>query len=172
MLSTYNLYDLHYIFVLIRAYPDAPVNGEVLACVIDALSGGSDFGADDVIRGALRRAKGISSDGPYSFAFTANVYSYHPHAFLKDGGVCACLIHAAEELRRTLDKGCTERIYDLADALHNLPVLITENGGSIPEYFWECEVKHYRKKWDKTFLKADERALGSSRSGRMRRRWH
>lgn len=71
------------------------------------------------------------------------------------------------EFYNTLDK--FDRVYDLLDAVHSLPVSIYNSKEWRPRYFWSVNVKQYREKWqDKNFLSLEENQL-EARS--LMKRW-
>ena len=64
------------------------------------------------------------------------------------------------EMKNVVAEGSLERIIDLADCLHNLPIYISENKSIIPKMFWKNEVALYRKKWDEDFLVKEQKSCG------------
>ena len=153
MIGYFDLHDLHAVFVSIRAYPDHVANEGILDAVTAVLQDKSAAGMNQ-IRRAIRSVPGYQGeDGRFAFAATDNDYSYFPLPFLKDEAVYRVLLAGCEELLRVVREGNRERIGDLADGLHNLPIYLTERNYRIPRSFWKNEVKTYRKKWDPQFLK-------------------
>lgn len=88
----------------------------------------------------------------YKFVFVENIYSYYPVLLIRNEQINNILIESCECLLRVIREKNNEKKMDLADCLHNLPILITENKIKIPKEFWVSEVKNYRDKWDKNFL--------------------
>lgn len=153
MIGFFDLHDLHAVFVSIRAYPDHPANEGIVDGIIAVLQDPSSCGMNQ-IRRAIRSVSGYQrEDGRFGFAATDNEYSYVPLPFLKDEAIYRVLLSCCVELKRVVCEGDRERIGDLADCLHNLPIFLTENNYRIPKSFWKNEVKEYRKKWDPQFLK-------------------
>ena len=101
---------------------------------------------------ALQSIYAVSQDELYAFTAVENKYCYFPLPFLKDEKIYMILIKACEHLLSAICEKNEAKIYDLADCLHNLTIVIAGNNYSIPKKFWKTEVKYYRKKWDKDFL--------------------
>jgi hypothetical protein len=155
MLSVYDLYDLHAILVNIRHYPDYEMNEEILLNVINVLSERQNIIKINQFRLSLANIPSLKEEELYKFVFHNNVYTYFP-TILKDDYIhrvliesCCCLLNAIKE--KNMDK-----ILNLSNCLHNLPIYIVENNLSIPKHFWKREVKYYRTKWDSNFLKIRE----------------
>ena len=88
--------------------------------------------------------------------FIENYYTYYP-SFLKNEYIYSILSAALKELLIALNEGNLEKIADLADCLHDLPIIIVENNYSIPKKFWKVFIKSYRNKWNKIFLITEEK---------------
>lgn len=159
MLCVYELYDLHMILVAIRSYPDDAINSEVVSNIIAVLNNRTESDEINQFRKALQSVESIDSSGIYDFVFTENKYSYFPLPFLKDERIYSVLSAAFEELLLALDEGNRERIVDLAECLHNLPIILVEKQYSIPNSYWKTFVKYYRNKWNSDFLRAEQTSL-------------
>lgn len=55
---------------------------------------------------------------------------------LKDERVYAVLIKATEKLIESLEQNTIQQAVEMADMLHNLPIVIVENHFAIPKRFW------------------------------------
>jgi hypothetical protein len=150
MLSIYDLYDLHAIFVNIRHFPDYELNETVLLNVIDVLNDQQNTMQFNQFRLSLGNIPSLKDEELYKFVFHKNVYTYYP-TVLKDDYIHKVLIESCNSLLNAVKEKIRDKIVDLADCLHNLPIYIVENNLSIPKKYWR-EVKYYRKKWDKKFL--------------------
>ena len=152
MINIYDLYDLYAVFTRIRFCPDHPLNEKILGNIISVLDN-RDSGEINQIRKAVNAAGKLQDDDTFSFAENENIYTYIPFYFKpEDTYIPAVLLCACEELKKAVVDGNREKVYDLADCLHNLPIYIAESKGSIPKMFWKNEVAFYRKKWNKRFL--------------------
>ena len=149
MLNVYDLYDLHAIFVNIRFLPNYELNEKILSSVIEVLKNrcNNDF---NQFRMAINKINSLNKE-LYRFAFVENTYTYFPYA-LKNERVYNLLIEACECLSNAVRESNTQKVYDLADCLHNLPIFIIDNNFSVPKKYWRNEVSYYREKWDNNFL--------------------
>ncbi len=154
MFTVYDLFDLHFIIVMVRSSPEGKENPEILSKVCDVISDYKNSQHHNVFRKALQTIPYLKGKEGYGFVFTKNIYTYYPVGFLKDEEIYKLLYKALSELKKATEEGNREKIYDLADCLHNLPVMIAENKFSVPKNFWKNEVRYYRKKWDSNFLKS------------------
>lgn len=156
MLSVYELYDLHFILIAIRSNPDSSLNKDIVLSVMSVLNDRAKCDETNQFRRSLQSIDSIKRNSVYSFVFTENVYSYYPLPFLTDEKIYAVLLAAFKELLSVLREGKKERIVDLSDCLHNLPIIIVDNYYSIPNSFWKTVVKFYRAKWNNNFLQVEQ----------------
>ena len=156
MLSVYELHDLHMILISIRAKPDDPIHESIVLRILSVFE--DRFRNNDLnqIRKALQSVEGIEKRDIYSFVFTENNYTYSPLPFLKDERIYGVLRASFEELLVSINKKDYERIHDLADCLHNLPIVLAENHYTIPKSTWKF-IKYYRSKWNNAFLTREQR---------------
>ena len=153
MFDIYDLYDLYAVFLNIRYLPEYELNSEILSKTIEVIKNESEnsISNKNSIRKALCVIDGIDKD-LYKFCFVNNVYTYTPF-LIKDVRLYLLLCKACNNLLDAVFNKDYEKVYDLSDCLHNLPILITENFNKVPKSFWKNEIGSYRKKWDKYFLK-------------------
>ena len=152
MLSVYDLYDLHAILVRIRFSPEDVANYDIISRVVDVLANNRENSGSNQFRAAIRSVDGLKNNDLYDFVYVENKYSYFPLSSLNDENIYAVLISSCEELLRAIADKNKHRMLELADCLHNLPILIVENKLTVPKSFWKNEIKYYRKKWNKNFL--------------------
>lgn len=157
MLSVYDLYDLHAIFVAIRCYPNDEVNQAVISNVLDVLRNRYNNDEQNQFRIAIRSIDLINEKELYKFVLTENEYCYFPLPFLKSEKIYMVFIKACEELLKAVSEKNAEKTFDLADCLHNLPIIIAGHNYSIPKSYWKNEIKEYRKKWGKDFLANEQK---------------
>lgn len=150
MLNTFDMYDLHSILVNIRTLPLYYLNPHIIAKIIDVLNDKDNNHDVNQIRKALKSIKSIN-EPIYSFVYTLNSYPYIP-MFIKESKTYDILIKCFKTLSTVVNGNNIEKVQDLADALHNLPLLIVENKGLIPDSFWNFDINNYKVKWDKQFL--------------------
>lgn len=159
MICMYDLYDLYSVFVGIRSSTKHEINRLILSNIIHVLKHSGEVAGFNQIRIAIQPALQMDSEKIYGFASTENEYTYIPLHFLKDPNIYQLLIESCEQLLLAINEGDSEKIYDLADCLHNLPIMLVENNYSVPNRFWKNEIKAYRRKWDKDFLMKEEKAI-------------
>ena len=151
MLVFYDLYDLYAVFVNVRSDPGNPMNAEIVKTVSVVLKDRNSNGVCNAFRAALRPLGDLGE--AYRFVQVDNVYTFVPGVF-KNLVYYDLLSVACQELSNVIKGGNVERVADLADALHNLPIMLTDPDlKKIPKRFWKCDLKPYREKWDKTFLR-------------------
>ena len=144
MLSVYDLYDLHAILVRIRFSPDDAINYDIMLKVMDVLTNNRDNFDPNQFRLAIQSVNGLRNNNLYDFAYVENKYSYFPLSPLKDEKIYSVLVRACEEMLCVIEEHNKEHILDLSDCLHNLPLLIVEHHLTIPESYWNNEIKYYR----------------------------
>jgi hypothetical protein len=153
LLNNYDLYDLYAVFVLIRAYPSDQANALAVDAVKEVLDAPqAQFGSTNAIRSRLGHISQLDRE-KWFFVDTQNVYTYMP-PFLKDEKSYAILSACLAEMQEAMTMGNTERIYDLADAIHNIPIILTKGGHSARADITREISYVYRKKWNEGFLKA------------------
>ena len=149
-LTNYDLYDIYAVFVLIRAYPEDEGNAKAVAAVkevVDAPQG--QFGHTNAIRSRLGNIPELDRQ-KWFFVDTQNVYTYMPPVLKKEKSyaiLSACLAEMQEAM------GNADRVYDLADAIHNIPIILTKGGDSVCADIAREISYVYRKKWNGDFLK-------------------
>lgn len=150
MLNIFDLYDLHAIFVNIRNNPTNSSNEAIISKLLQVITLKNENFETNQFRVALQELN-IYDQQEYSFVSCKNVYTYIP-CLIKDENIYRLLELACNELLKVIRNGNHEQVEDLADMLHNLPLLLAENNLSLPKSFWNCEVNYYQKKWNKLFL--------------------
>lgn len=157
MLNIYDLYDIHAILINIRQNPEYELNKEVVTKTINVLKNWQINQKMNQIRTALQSISSLDIEA-YNFVYVNNLYTYFP-SYLKNENIYIMLIEALECLLIAIEEKNIEKIIDLADCLHNLPIYLVENHFFVPKEYWNREVKYYRKKWDKNFLVKVQRHL-------------
>ncbi len=153
MLNCYDLYDIYAVLINIRSSPENPIHEKAVRCIIDVIKNRETSNEINQIRTAILPFVEIDSTGAYQFVRAQNIYTFFPFSSLKDEYVYSVLLSACEALLKVIQAQNKEQIIDLSDCLHNLPTMLVKNHYRIPRAFWKNEVKRYRKKWDKDFLK-------------------
>lgn len=105
-------------------------------------------------RNALKGIDGLDKE-KWNFVFQENLYVYN--AILHDDNTYVILSKICEKLRNTLLQNEFEEAEDLTNAVHCLPDIIAENHLTITASYWKSHIKCYRDKWDKEFLRNEEK---------------
>ena len=161
-----DLNDLHYIFIRVRFRPLSPDNEAVLRAVLGEVN--TELQSDNKFRQALMRLDGLKEEYWQTLLYE-NRYSYIE--FIRDESVCRVLTTALQELLNAVQEKNENKIYDLADALHNLPTMINENGFKIPKFFWKSQLSTYRRKWNSSFLIEEQKKWIAGRNRRALRKF-
>ena len=152
MLIFYDLYDLHAVFVNVRSDPGNPMNAEIVKAVSGVLKDRNSNGVCNAFRAVLRPLGDLGE--PYRFVSVDNVYTYFP-GVLMNFVYYDFLAESCDELVNVIETGNAERVEDLADALHNVPILMTDpEVKNFSKRIRKYDLKFYRDKWDKTFLRS------------------
>ena len=150
-LTNYDLYDLYAVFVLIRAYPTDRANTLAVDAVKEILDAPqAQFGSANAIRSRLGNIPELDRE-KWFFIDTPNVYTWMP-PILKDEKSYSILSACLEEMQKAMRSGNTDRIYDLADALHNIPLILAEGKKDQFRAIHRMISYVYRPKWNKNFL--------------------
>ena len=155
MINKNDLYDIAYALILIRSDIRAKTNVAVLEQIIKVLES-ENSAEDNQIRKAISSIEGLDGERWY-FVFYNNVYVNHK--LLKKAESYSLLINLMQNLVCELEKCHFEKAYDLVDCVHCLPEMIADNNFTIPKSFWRTFVKSYRNKWDREFLRFEQKRL-------------
>ena len=154
MINKYDLYDMSAALTNIRSDIQSDINTELLKAMIDVLNGSEC--EDNQIRKVLSTVKGIKEDKWY-YVFVQNVYVNH--SYLKDPNIYDILKKVMLNLQKLLLEKSYDRAYDLTDSIHCLPDIIADNNFIIPASYWKNYIRIYRMKWDKSFLRLEQKKV-------------
>ena len=113
MLTVYDLYDLHAIFVIMRFSPEDKVNCDIMSKVIEVLTDERENSDSNQFRVAIQSVCGLERNALYDFIYVENKYSYYPLPPLSDESVYAVLISSCEELLRVISGKNKEQISEV-----------------------------------------------------------
>ncbi len=157
LLTNHDLHDLHAVFLILRAHPSDHGSETAVKAVKEIIDAPQ---TDNVIPPNILRS-GLSSISSldreiWYFIDTPNVYTYGT-AIVKDERAYAILSACLAEMLTALAEGNPDRVSDLADALHNIPIILAESQKNRPRAVKRNitrEISYsYRSKWNKDFLK-------------------
>ena len=149
MLNIFDLFDLHAVLVNIRNDPACSCNEEIVKSLISAMKDASSSSYNSFRREINHNCPKLSDE--YAFVRVENAYPFVP-LLLKDRKKQALLLYCLSYLLDVLREKNFEKIFDTADALHNLPLFLIQEGDW--RSFWKSNVVPYRKKWDESFLES------------------
>ena len=109
----------------IRQNPEYELNKEVITKTINVLKNWQNNQKMNQIRTALQSISSLDIEA-YNFVYVNNLYTYFP-SYLKNENIYIMLIEALECLLIAIEEKNIEKIIDLADCLHNLPISLVEN---------------------------------------------
>lgn len=153
MINKNDLYDITFALVTIRNNITAKSNPEILSQIIKVLEEENNT-EDNQIRKALSSIDGLDREH-WFFVYHDNVYVNHQ--MLNKTNIYVLLIKLIQSLILALDKKAYGKAYDLVDSFHCLPEIIADNHFVIPKSYWKTFIKKYRRKWDKNFLRNEQR---------------
>lgn len=152
LMLNFDFYDIYAVFLAFRENPLCSCNKEIatsLKEMVDSPQNDSIL-EPNVVRATLKRTNSIDKE-TFHWTFVDNVYTYG-HKIIKDDFPYHILSVAFEELLSCLDNGNFEQFKALADALHNVPVILSDSPKQVKKLI-KAEIASYRKNWNKNFLK-------------------
>lgn len=159
MICDQELFDISACFSRIRWDVKNSNNKEVVDKIINVLSiqkNENEIFSFNNIRKAISSIDNIDRD-IWEFVFCENIYVHY--TMVKDVHIYTLLIKSCELLKQAIDEGIDEKIDNLVDSIHCLPDIIAESHLKIPKSYWKSHVQYYRDKWDKEFLKNEQKVL-------------
>ena len=147
LLRNYDFFDIYAILLEFRQNPDAPYNLDVIGCVRDVLSEPqrSNCVETNIIRKALKNINMLDRER-FAWVYVDNIYTYYGIGSIEDDFCYRFLHRAFEELFLCAEKKEFERLEDLADALHNIPIYIGKGCKNLKKSA-KVEFSYYNKKY-------------------------
>lgn len=155
MINKNDLYDITAALIRIRSNIKEKSNCKILFQMIRVLQAEKNTD-DNQIRKAISSIDGLDRDC-WLFTYHNNVYVNHQ--MLNKADIYALLIKLFQSLICELNKKEFDKAYDLVDSFHCLPEIIADNNFKVPKSYWKTFIKNYRSKWDKDFLRNEQRAF-------------
>ena len=165
MISQWDLYDISAALIIVRNDIQNNLNCDILAKISDVLKCSEQKDEENPIRRALASLHGLDSS-LWNYVYHDNVYVMH--RMVKDSHIYDLLLALCMESLRILEMKNFERARDLLDSYHCLPNMIADNHFSVLNAYWRTYIQPYRRKWDQTFLRAEQN-FWRKRSVRLRR---
>ena len=154
MINKNDLYDITFALTIIRNDICETSNPKILSQMIKVLEAENNT-EDNQIRKAIASVEGLPCE---HWLFVHHNNFYVKHQILKNVDVYVILIKLLQSLIVELNKQEFDKAYDIVDSFHCLPEIIADNHFKIPKSYWNTYVKYYRKKWDKDFLRFEQKA--------------
>lgn len=153
LLTNYDFHDIYRALTMFRLKPLYGHNHEIakqIKNIIDTPQT-DDFVDVNVIRRALSNIASITEIQEWRWVTNENlqadgVKTVHNQAAYR------ILSESFDELLLCLKEQNEEQIYDLSDALHNVPCILADNNKNFEDKI-AVEISVYRKKWNFSFLR-------------------
>lgn len=158
MISLNDLYDISFALQLIRSDIQNEHNRAILYKIEQVLKKKSDT-EDNQIRTAISSIDNLDRE-QWRYVYHNNLYVNH--RTLKNEHIYRILITMCDAVIFQLENQDFKRAYDLVDCFHCLPDIIANNNFKIPRTYWKRYISKYRRKWDRTFLKHEEKDYKTS----------
>ena len=150
MITNTELYDIGYVFTLIRQDIKNPLNIQVLTKSIEAVNHATNSYQINNVRKYLSQIDDLN-DPKWHFVFVENFYT-QPASIIKNVNINKLISDILESVLELLVSKNYEQAYDLSDLAHAILEILANFNGSITKSYWKHHVNLYRKKWDKEFL--------------------
>ncbi len=146
LMTNYDFYDIYAILIAIRFKPQNECNAKIVQSVIDIISApqnGNDVDSN-IVRKKIREIYNLDRD-LFKFAFVDNRYTYGIR-FIKEGYPYSFLKNAFDKLLKCINDGDYNQVYALADALHNVPIFLSDGCKNLKKAL-RIEFSNYDKKY-------------------------
>ncbi len=126
LLLNYDFHDIHFVLIMLRAYPEKAYNAQIIQSIIHILSELQiDNSIDDnIIRKRLRTIENIDKDH-FRWVYVDNIYTYGLKV-IKNEFCYSFLEKGFSKLLECAINKDYKQLETLADALHNVPIFFVE----------------------------------------------
>ncbi len=126
LLLNFDFYDIYSALTMLRAKPEKESNVEIMQSILDVLSAPQTDAVlvDNIIRKKLRTIEGIDKETFY-WVYVDNVYTYGWKVIKEERGY-TFLANGFRMMLEVAKAGDIQRLENLADALHNIPILLAD----------------------------------------------
>ena len=152
LLDRYDFHDLYAVLVAFRSNPKAEYNIEITKAIISVLEKQQDINLVEfnIFRNALKSIEKIDKERFY-WVYINNAYTYG-HRVEKNEFYYDILLNAFRKLLQSFEQQDFDRVYDLADAFHNIPIFIADEGKNFKKFI-KIQLCSYNKKYKANLLK-------------------
>ncbi len=146
LLDKYEFYDIHSLLTGIRFESDSPYNLEMIRAAYNILCAPQETNIIEynIIRTALRDIENINIE-LYRWIYVDNVYTYGCKT-IKDEFCYSFLARAFLKMAECAESKDCERLEDLADAFHNIPILFADGCKNFKKEI-KVQFDYYNKKY-------------------------
>ena len=152
LLLNYDFYDIYAVLISFRNDPSNTFN-EKIAKTIKALLESPQVDnliESNIIRRSIAEIENLDIE-LLAWIKTNNIYTYGQKV-IKEETAYHILSAGFAELLVCLKDENYKRFEDLADALHNVPIILSEKPKNLSKLI-KTEISTYRKMWNNAFLK-------------------
>ena len=152
LLDRYEFHDLYAVLVAFRSNPQAEYNIEITKAIISVLEKQQDINLVEfnIIRNALKSIEKIDKERFY-WVYINNAYTYG-HRVEKNEFYYDILLNTFRKLLQSFEQQDFDRVYDLADAFHNIPIFVADQGKNLKKFI-KIQFYSYNKKYKTNLLK-------------------
>ncbi len=152
LLLNYDFFDIYAVLLSFRNDPSNAFNEKIAKKVKTLLDSPQVDNTieSNIIRRSLAKIENFDIE-QFAWIKTNNVYTYGVKV-IKEENAYHILSDGFAELLVCLKDKDYNRFEAVADALHNIPIIITENPQNCSKQI-KAEISTYRKAWNKSFLK-------------------
>lgn len=146
LLDRYDFHDIYAVLVAIRSNPKAKYNVEITKSIISVLEKPQETNIVElnIIRTALRTIEIIDKERFY-WVYIDNAYTYG-HRVEKNEFYYDILLNTFRKLLHSLELQDYDKVYDLADAFHNIPIFIADERKKFKKFI-KIQFYFYNKKY-------------------------
>ena len=152
LLDRYEFHDLYAVLVAFRSNPQAEYNIEITKAIISVLEKQQDINLVEfnIFRNALKSIERIDKERFY-WVYINNAYTYG-HRVEKNEFYYDILLNAFRKLLQSFEQQDFDRVYDLADAFHNIPIFVADQGKNFKKFI-KIQFYSYDKKYKTNLFK-------------------
>ncbi len=157
LLIHYDFYDIYAVLVRLRFDTDEPCKAQIIDKIKELINAPQkdNIVEFNLVRRALAEIPSLDRE-KWAWVFVNNVYTYG-ECIIEDALCYEILSSGFAELSLCVQKpNHQEQLFDLTDALHNVPTLLADGCKNIKKAI-RIEVSAYRKKWNPDFLRKELR---------------
>ncbi len=142
MISIYNLYDISYAFVLLRNNIEFELNIKILEVIVELLEEPKVLSKDNIVRERLSEIRDIDFV-TWNFVTYNNLYVHHK--FIQKYEIFSKLVYVCKYIKILLDSNCFEEAYLLLDAIHSVPIIISEKNEKLANRYFSRQMRCCKK---------------------------